>query len=82
MFVDISFDRKYLPSNLFRYLPNLSLATDKNINVMGVVTLVDIEDDTELFVDFWNLYTFDLKTIPDWMTIPPDNLGKDRKSVV
>lgn len=76
MFVDISFPRQYLPSSLYRYIPNMTRCDDPNLNVLGIVTLADLEDDTELFVDYWNVYTFDLKTIPDWMTIPPDNLGK------
>lgn len=76
MLVDISFKRKFLPSNLYRYLPNITVAPDENLNVMGVVALTDLEDDTELFLDYWNVYAFDLKTVPDWMTIPPDNLGK------
>lgn len=76
VFVDIVVERKFLPSNLYRYIPNMTTMDDDNLNIMGVVTLVDLEDDTELFVDYWNVFSVDLKTLPDWMTIPPDNLGK------
>lgn len=76
MFADVQFDRKYLPSSFYRYIPNAHYELQEKINVLLIVTLVDIPDNTELYVDFWNVYSYDKDKIPDWLNIPQDVLGK------
>ena len=76
IFVDMCFEPKYLPGSFRRYLPNICYDFTENIDLMGVFTLVDIVDNTELFVDFWDLFVFEKDKVPDWLCIPPDNLGK------
>ena len=76
MFFDFSVKRKYLPKSYYKYLPNVNYEDGETLNILGVFAVTDLDDDEELFVDYWNLYAFDVEKIPDWLCIPPDNLGK------
>jgi hypothetical protein len=74
-FVDISIQKDFLPRSYTRYLPNVNLDKNDQLNVLGMVTLRDIEDNEELFVDYWDVYLYDKEKAPDWLVVPPPALN-------
>lgn len=73
-FVDIAVPKTFFPQTYARYLPNANLDKNEQLNVMGIVTLKDLYDDEELFVDYWDVYLYDKQQIPDWLVVPPPAL--------
>ena len=73
-FVDIFASKTFFPQTFMRYIPNANLDKNEEVNVMGIVTLKDLYDDEELFVDYWDVYLYDKEKIPDWLVVPPPAL--------
>jgi len=42
---------------------------------MGIVTIDEIEDDQELYVDYWDLFELDKNVQPEWLHIPETPLN-------
>lgn len=76
MFIDLCVDPNTFPSCYNRYLPNVNLRDDESTNVLCVVTTVDLEDDSELFVDYWTVVTFEQEMVPPGLSVPSDGLSK------
>ena len=37
---------------------------------MCIFSTTQLADDTELFVDYWDMYDIDVRRCPEWMTVP------------
>jgi hypothetical protein len=74
-FVDIAVPKTFFPQTYLRYIPNANLDKNEQVTVMGIVTLKDLYDDEELFVDYWDVFLFNKEQIPDWLVVPPPALN-------
>ena len=71
MLVDIEIDGRLLPTALYRYLPCLNYDDDRTLRVLGAVSLYDLPDDSELFLDYWDVFVWKTAAIPKWMVMTP-----------
>lgn len=71
MLVDVEVAAELLPRAFYRYLPCLSYDEDKTLRVLGLVTLEALPDDSELFLDYWDVFVWKTAEVPAWMSLTP-----------
>lgn len=71
-----------MPSSFYRYLPCANYEERDCLRVLGVVSTEELADDSELFVDYFDVFVFDSSKVPEWLslTLPETNplLLKDK----
>ena len=78
IFVDIEIPLNFFPKSYFNYIPNFNEDIIENdcYHCLGIVSIKDIGDNEELFVDFLEIFDLDKNNVPDWIIKKENKLGK------
>ena len=78
IFVDIEIPLNFFPKSYFNYIPNFNENIIENdfYHCMGILTIKDLEDNEELFLDYNEIFDLDKNNIPDWICKIKNPLGK------
>ena len=73
-FLDFEVPYDFFPSKFLRYLPNFNYSkSNKSFKIVGIVSLKEINNGDELFVDYIDEELVPYSFKPDWLLKPPPN---------
>lgn len=70
--VDIPVNKNNIPKSWWDLLPVWNVMTNKlsNCYVCGIMTIKDVEDDEELYLDYYETFELEKNKQPDWLHLP------------
>lgn len=76
MFAELQIERHFYPQSYLQYIPSHCNDEKDRFKAMGIITIDDVNDNTELFVNYYDHYDLDIKDTADWLTIPESPLDQ------
>lgn len=74
VFAEVEIDKTLFPKSYLSYIPSHYYNPEHGYRAMGVFSITDIQDNNELFVNYWDNYDIDKDVKPEWLTIPQSPL--------